>query len=68
MKKTSTLLFPALSLLIVSSLVLAACGGGATTAAPTTAPATTAPEATPLPKGVIATETTSPSRPTSRPN
>ncbi len=56
MKKTSTLLFSALSLLIVSSLVLAACGGGATTAAPTTAPATTAPEATPLPKGVIATE------------
>ncbi len=55
MKKTSSLLFSALSLLIVSSLLLAACGG-ATTAAPTTVPATTAPAATPLPKGVIATE------------
>jgi multiple sugar transport system substrate-binding protein len=58
MKKTRSLLFSALSLIMIGAFVLTACGGSTATptTAPTTVPATQAVEATPLPKGVIATE------------
>ena len=58
MKKTRSLLFSALSLIMIGAFVLTACGGSTATPtnAPTAVPATQAAQATPLPKGVIATE------------